>query len=87
MSRSYKKYPILKYAGNKDYKKRFNRKLRRTTNIEDIPDGNAYKKMNESWEINDIIDRCSWEEYKKWYPDNKNEIDLYRQWYKTYKVK
>lgn len=83
MSRSYKKHPIIKYAGNKDYKKRFNRKLRRTTGIEDIPNGNAYKKMNESWDINDIIDWCSWEKYKSWNINN----NTYREWYKTYKGK
>lgn len=90
MSRSYRKHPIMKYAGNKDYKKRFNRKLRRTAGIEDIPDGNAYKKMNESWDINDIVSRCSWEEYKEYinsYNPREDEEELYRRWYKWYKGK
>ena len=95
MSRSYKKHPVIKYAGNKDYKKLFNRRLRRTAGIDDIPNGNAYKKMNESWEINDICSRCDWPQYRDidWYWDNfygfprKTEEELYRDWYKCYKGK
>ena len=101
MSRSYKKHPIIKYAGNKDYKKRFNRKLRRTTKIDDIPNGNAYKKMNESWEINDIVSRYTWPQYKlmseEWdrYYQNigwsifnkRTDEEKYRDWYRTYKGK
>lgn len=86
MSRSYKKHPIIKYAGCKDYKKIYNRKLRRTTNIDDIPNGNAYKKMNESWNINDITSWCSWEACKRW-ESIENTPEEYRWWYKTFKGK
>lgn len=103
MSRSYKKHPIIKYAGCKDYKKLYNRRLRRSNKIglEDIPNGNAYKKMNESWNINDIVDGCTWPEYKimsdewdrhyentGWSIFNKRtEEEKYRDWYKCYKGK
>lgn len=86
MSRSYKKHPVIKYAGCKDFKKLYNRRLRRSNKIgiEDIPNGGAYKKFNESWNINDIEEMCTWEEYQFWYAD---EEESYRWWYKTYKAK
>lgn len=88
MSRSYKKHPIIKYAGCKDLKKIYNRRLRRSNKIglEDIPNGNAYKKMNESWNINDITDWCSWEECKQW-NFVEDTPEGYRWWYKTFKGK
>lgn len=50
MSRSYKKYPIVKDPPNKGMKKYANKKVRHT---KDIPNGKAYKKVFESWEISD----------------------------------
>lgn len=85
MSRSYKKNHIIKYAGDKEYKKLFNRKLRRVTSLDEIPNGKAYKKMNESWDIDDIRSYCSWEDYKeicKW--RGQNEDELYNEWKKCY---
>lgn len=50
MSRSYKKYPIVKDPANKGMKRFANKKVRHT---KDIPNGKAYKKVFESWEISD----------------------------------
>lgn len=62
MSRSYK-YPIFKDndgAGKKkSWKTIFNRKLRRNKKYFDIPDGNSYKKINDSWIICDYKFRYS----------------------------
>ena len=53
MSRSYKKNPITKTAGDKSFKTIFNRRFRRTNDL-DFPSGNAYRKTNETWEISDF---------------------------------
>lgn len=50
MSRSYKKHPFVKDPANKFMKRYANKKVRRTPNI---PNGKAYKKVFESWEISD----------------------------------
>ena len=50
MSRSYKKFPIVKDPANKGMKRFANKKVRHTKNI---PNGKAYKKVFESWEISD----------------------------------
>ena len=67
MSRSYKKHPYMQCAGNKSYKKIYNRKYRRQhKNDYDLPQNKKYKRENESWEICDIL--CGWhniDEYKK----------------------
>lgn len=53
MSRSYKHTPSCNcIKPDSSMKRIFNRKLRRTGQL-DIPSGNAYRKMNESWEIHD----------------------------------
>ena len=54
MSRSRKKHPLIKCAGDKGLKKIFNRRFRRNKDL-DFPSGNAYRKTNESWEICDIV--------------------------------
>ena len=50
MSRSYKKHPFVKDPANKGMKRCANKKVRHT---KDIPNGKAYKKVFESWEISD----------------------------------
>lgn len=50
MSRSYKKHPRVKDAANKGMKKFANKKVR---HIKNIPNGKAYKKVFESWDISD----------------------------------
>lgn len=54
MSRSRKKHPLIKCAGDKSLKKIFNRRFRHKKDL-DFPSGNAYRKTNESWEICDIL--------------------------------
>lgn len=51
MSRSYKKYPFVKdKSGSKHGKKFANKKVRHAKNL---PNGKAYKKVYESWDICD----------------------------------
>lgn len=50
MSRSFKRYPICKQQANKGMKRCANKKVRHTLNL---PNGKAYKKCFESWEISD----------------------------------
>lgn len=66
MSRSYRKG--FQCAGDKEFKKLFNRKLRRVQlkKAEVLPIGNGYKKMNESWDIADYKDEIVKENYNDW---------------------
>lgn len=72
MSRSRKKHPLIKCAGDKSLKKIFNRRFRRNKDL-DFPSGNAYRKTNESWEICDIVmgyfksDAIPYEDRRYWY--------------------
>lgn len=50
MSRSYKKHPRVKDKNSKGMKRYANKKVRRT---KDIPNGKAYRKVFESWNISD----------------------------------
>lgn len=53
MSRSYKHTPscnVVKPDGS--FKRFFNRRLRRSHML-DLPQGNAYRKLNETWKIHD----------------------------------
>lgn len=85
MSRSYKKHNWEKCAGDTSYKKIFNRWLRRTKDIDEIPDGNAYKKMYCSWDIADFRFNSSWEEFKTWnYEEEKDEEELWAEWKRLY---
>lgn len=54
MSHSRKKHPLIQGAGDKSLKKIFNRKIRRNKDL-DFTSGNAYRKVNESWEISDVL--------------------------------
>lgn len=91
MSRSYKKYPVIKDK-NSGMKKCANRKIRRSKYMEDIPNGKAYRKFSETYDICDYIFHDEFSEfvlsYRAIYPDsNKTDKELYRIWYKTYKSK
>ena len=62
MSRSYKKNPYCTDGSphtTKESKKFANKKVR---NYEDIPNGSAYKKVSESWDIHDYVSNRTWEE-------------------------
>ena len=72
MSRSRKKHPLIKCAGDKGFKKIFNRKFRRKKDL-NFPSGNAYRKANESWEISDIT--------MGYFADEKIPDEERRYWY------
>lgn len=88
MSRSYKKVPCYKDY-NRGMKQRANRHLRR--NYLDIPSGRAYKKLFCSYNICDYKFLQTFSSYKKWISKHNHrrypEDELYRKWYKYYKMK
>lgn len=88
MSRSYKKVPCYKDY-NRGMKQRANRYLRRS--YLDIPSGRAYKKLFCSYDICDYKFLKTFSSYKKWISKHCHkrypEGELYRKWYKYYKMK
>lgn len=96
MSRSYKKNPYHTDGSPKttqENKKFANKKVR---NTEDLPNGGAYKKVSESWDIHDFIIRWTWEEAKALWECGDNQYlrdhyptlkDFYRYWLKYYRSK
>ncbi len=96
MSRSYKRCPVYT-DGNpgttKESKKFANKKVR---NTEDMPNGGAYKKVYESYDIHDYIVRWTWDEAKAEWERGDNEYlrkryptlkEFYRYWLKCCKRK
>ena len=94
MSRSYKKNPVCTDGSphtTKESKKFANKKVR---GYEDLPDGSAYKKVSDSYDIHDFVIKCTWQEAKeKWereewirqeFPTLKS---YYRNWLKYYRSK
>ena len=76
MSRSYKKYPLVKYERNCKFGKRqANKKLRNLPLTEKIPSGGKYKRHFNSYDICDF--RCvefkQWR-IEKWYSKQKDEL-------------
>ncbi len=89
MSRSYKKIPCCK-DHNKGMKKCANRYVRRNYLI--VTSGKAYKKLFCSYDICDYKFLESFSSYKKWMDKNNpgrrySDKQLYRMWYKYYKMK
>ena len=92
MARSVKKNPICTDGrdGRKWPKRQANKKVRRFK--EDLADGNAYKKLYETWDIHDYVSRYTWEEWLEW---KKEEIESgettiekeKKMWAKYYKRK
>lgn len=90
MSRSYRHSNYVKCCGDKSYKKVFNRRLRRSSKYsspDSIPAGNAYRKLNESYDIVDYRFDSSWEEFRKWNTVDGSEEEAYAKWKRTYKSK
>lgn len=98
MSRSYRKtsWEFL-YSKHRSVKKDFNRRIRRGADVDfeqgviSIPNGGAYRKANESWEICDG-ERLgpSWPEYRDECLARNPEANvklLQRQWIRRYKGK
>ena len=102
MSRSYKKSPVCtdySRGNTKDQKRFANRKARRA---KDVPNGKAYRKYYESWEIHDWICRQTlgeaihsyytsgyWDfkgNWNRWYEDETFE-KFVSDWAKYYKRK
>ena len=89
MSRSYKKSPICtdySRKNTKDQKRFANRKVRRAMNV---PNGKAYRKYYESWEIHDWISRQTLREticdyYTSGYWDSKGN---WNRWYEDETLK
>lgn len=66
MSRSYKKNPIVKDGRSGKVGKRFaNKKVRRYKG--ELPDGKAYRKLYESWDIHDWVFRETLQEHRDRY--------------------
>lgn len=92
MSRSFKKVGHCKCERScKKGKKYANRRLRRKGINFEIPNGKAYKKLNESWDICDYKSIETWEQYKAWWSrprwwQEPKEVD-YFEYYKSYKMK
>lgn len=89
MSRSYKRVPCCKDY-NKGMKACANRYLRRNHLL--VPSGKAYKKFFCSWDICDYKFLESFHTFReKWnhgYCRRKySDRELYRMWYKNYKMK
>ena len=63
MARSYKKNPVNKYAPVRGrIGKRFaNRRVRRCKG--ELAGGKGYRKLYETWDIHDVVDRTSLNEY------------------------
>ena len=86
MSHSYRHNFVFKTAGDKSFKKLFNRRLRRSEKCENIPDGKAYKKYNESWRITDFTWRYnSYEEYREIHKEFETEEESRKNWKKYFK--
>ncbi len=88
MSRSYKRVPCCK-DHTKGMKKYANRYVRRNYLV--VSSGKAYKKLFCSWNICDYKFLKSFSSFKK--EDSKynrrkySDKELYRMWYKYYKMK
>ena len=105
MARSYKKHPVVK-DNSGGMKAVANRKVRRilkqNLNL-DVADGNAYRKLFNSWDISDWCFRETWREYQACAERYRKEYEngvcrygyrmrlyddmSYWQWYKMYKRK
>ena len=91
MSKSYRKNPVRTEASfrsrqGKWWKQKYNRAIRR--NHKDIPDGNRYKHLYNSWNISDYAFRMTWEDYQRrfdWMYADK--ATMWADWKKMYRSK
>ena len=76
MSRSYRKNPIIKDRGRKKKKdKRFaNKAVRRSKGV---GNGKKYRRVYDSWEIVESVDRNPWNEHLKLQLEFWNEYDKF----------
>lgn len=100
MSRSFKKTPYCGDKKGKDKKRIANHKVKSSMKNKDWhPRRKLYKKIYEQYDICDYYEISSFEEYKNYqlrlweeYDKNRNipkptEKELYRDWYKSFKMK
>lgn len=75
MSRSYKKHPFCHMVKkDSEYKKIFNRKLRRTNMLDEVDNRPArYKKLNCSWLISDFPTKGNFKEFCELYDEDEIE--------------
>lgn len=88
MSRSYRHHYYFQCAGDKSMKKTFNRRLRRRHNHlwENLPSGNKYKRMNESWELCDYrYGYNDYNDYRKQHKNYESEEESRTNWAKWFK--
>lgn len=86
MSHSYRHHYVFKTAGDKSMKKIFNRRLRRSQRCCNIPNGNAYKKYNNSWYIADYTYRYNdYNDYREQHKDLESEEESRKRWAKWFK--
>jgi len=76
MSRSYKKTPIVKSVGDKKYHKRQANKKVRRSNPNVLLKGKQYRKLYETWDINDVI--LFWSRTDA---ERRGELDIWNKWY------
>lgn len=86
MSRSYRKNPILKDGGksSKENKQLANRRVRRVLNRNhdyEIKNGNAYRKINETWNINDYVSRFTEKEASDYYDSMIRSDNYWDRWF------
>lgn len=88
MSRSYKKYPLLRDClwgkSMKKGKQYFNRKIRRKykNNVElDLPDNNYYRKINSNYELYEFTSSYTKQEIiNKWYEQQAELANGVKGW-------
>lgn len=75
MSRSYKKNPVIKSESKakRFWKREANKKVRHT---KDVPSGRAFKKIGDTYNINDWISTCFTNEDKEWFSDKPYRMTM-----------
>jgi len=76
MSRSYKKNPVTKSTNSKKFAKRqSNKRVRKA----DVDNGGSFKKLFESWEINDYVTYAFRESEKEWIENFDKKVGKVRK--------
>lgn len=85
MSRSYKKNPVVKenLRYKKDMKRQANKAVR---NAEDVSSGREYKKVFESWNINDYKSRYTKDEAIQSWLNEETDHSKYQYLHTKYKT-
>ena len=75
MSRSYKKNPVIKSESKAKgfWKREANKKVRHS---KDVPSGRAFKKIGDSYNINDYVSKCFVDADNDYYNDREYLITM-----------